>query len=157
MFEIEFEVDRPFEEARRFVIADYFENHRRWDPGLLELDRLDDGPLREGVRGREVRRFLGRQETVFEIVEMGEGRLRLVDEPSMWRLERTYELTPTSSGCRFRFRFDMQPQAALFRVVHPVARRFIRRQVEANMAVLRGLLESLPAHDGAGNGAQPAP
>lgn len=140
---VRFDVAAPIEDVRRFVIADYFSNHTRWDRGLRELVALDDGPLRPGTRGREVRQFLGRQETEFEIVEVADTRLRLRDEPSAWTLERTYVLEPTETGTSVTFIFAMDPNGGLFRLAYPIARPVIARQVRRNMGVLAGLLDQL--------------
>lgn len=139
--QVRFDVAASIEDVRRFVIADYFTNHTRWDRALLELVALDDGAVRPGARGRETRQFLGRQDTEFEIVEVTDRRLRLRDEPSAWILERTYELEPSETGTRVTFTFAMEPNRGLFRLVYPVARPVIARQVRRNMDVLAGLLD----------------
>lgn len=143
--EIPFETSADAETVSRFMIDGYFANHQRWDQGLAELVELDDGPMRPGKRGREVRSFMGRQETEFEIVEVTDRRLRLQDDPSMWTLERIYAVEPHASGARVTFTFDMAPNHPAFRLAFPVARRFIARQVRANMQVLADLLDALPA------------
>lgn len=139
--QVHFDVAAPIEEVRGFVIEDYFANHTSWDRGLLELVALDDGPVRPGARGRETRQFLGRQETEFEIVEVTDQRLRLRDEPSAWALDRTYELEASETGTRVTFTFAMEPKGSLFRLVYPVARPVIARQIRRNMEVLAELLD----------------
>lgn len=139
--QVRFDVAAAIEDVRRFVIDDYFANHTSWDRGLLELVALDGGPVRPGARGRETRQFLGRQETEFEIVEVADTRLRLRDEPSAWTLERTYDLEPSETGTRVTFTFAMEPNRGLFRLVYPVARPIIAKQVRRNMDVLARLLD----------------
>lgn len=145
--QVRFDVAAPIEDVHRFVISGYFANHTRWDRGLLELVALGDGAVRPGARGSETRQFLGRQETEFEIVEVTDTRLRLRDEPSAWTLERTYELEPVETGTRVTFTFAMDPNSGLFRLVYPIARPVIARQVRRNMDVLAGLLDQLDRAD----------
>jgi hypothetical protein len=141
--QVRFDVAASIDDVRRFVIVDYFTNHTRWDRGLLELVPLDDWTVQPGARGRETRQFLGRKETEFEIVEVTDTRLRLRDEPSAWTLERTYELEPSETGTSLTFTFAMEPNHWLFRLVYPLARPLIARQVRRNMGALAGLLDQL--------------
>ena len=46
-----------------------FSTTQEWDPGVVEAQRLDDGPVGPGSRFRVVARFLGRRaELTYEIV-----------------------------------------------------------------------------------------
>lgn len=94
------------------------------------------------MRGTETRRFLGTQTTTFEITELTpKRRLVLHDDPHVWTLTRTYQIAPHGQGATVTFDFDMSPRAWWFRLVHPLVRPLIQRQVRANMARLRTLLE----------------
>lgn len=137
---VAFDVDAPLEETHAFVIRDFFVNHARWDPGITEIVALDDGPVRPGKRGREVRSFMGTKVTEFEVVEAGTRRLTVRDVPSTWALDRTWELEPAANGTRVTFTFDMQPRNPLFRVAYPVAKVVIARQVRQNMRRLARML-----------------
>jgi hypothetical protein len=58
--------------GRRSDVAAYlsdFSTTQEWDPGVVEAQRLDHGPIRVGSRFRVVARFLGRRaELTYEIV-----------------------------------------------------------------------------------------
>lgn len=137
---VAFDVHAPVEETHAFVIRDFFLNHQRWDPGIVELVALDDGPVRPGKRGREVRRFMGTKVTEFEVVEVDARRLTIRDVPSAWTLERTWALEPISAGTRITFTFDMRSRTPLFRLAHPLAKVPIARQVRQNMNRLQRIL-----------------
>jgi hypothetical protein len=142
MLSVTFHVPLSIERCWTFVAEDYFENHPRWDPGLTRLDRLDDGPLRPGTRGREVRSFAGEQIGEFEVVGLDRPRrLVLRDVPGLWSLERSYTFRPDGDGTAVTFGFDMRPERWWFRLLFPVVSRLvIYRQVRANMERLRTLL-----------------
>lgn len=63
-------IDRPVEDVFRFVAVDHRENHPRWDPAVIRIVSLADGPLRLGSQMDIVRRTLGREESrAFEVTE----------------------------------------------------------------------------------------
>lgn len=142
MFSVTFEVPVSAAQAYDFIATNYFVNHTSWDPGVVSTEPLDEGPVRRGLRGREVRRFLGTQVTSFEVTEYDDSghTFALRDDPGVWDLERTYQVEPHRDGARVTFVFDLTPRARWFRLVHPLARGSIHRQVRANMDRLQGLL-----------------
>jgi hypothetical protein len=137
---VAFDVHASVEGTHAFIIHDFFLNHQRWDPGIIELVALDDGPVRPGKRGREVRRFMGTKVTEFEVVEADARRLTIRDVPSAWTLERTWAFEPTPAGTRITFTFDMRPRTPLFRLAYPLAKVPIARQVRQNMNRLHRIL-----------------
>lgn len=97
------------------------------------------------MRGKEVRRFLGTQVTTFRVAEYEpHRRFSLQDDPGVWALERTYEIEPRHDGALVTFVFDMLPRARWFRLLHPLVRGVIQRQVRANMNRLQALLSQTP-------------
>ncbi len=142
MLTVTFEVPRSVEETWSFVAEDYFANHIRWDAGLQRLEQLDDGRIRSGLRGREIRSLGGEQVSEFEVtVVEPTKRLAMRDDPGLWALERTYVFEPTECGTSVTFRFDMGPKRLWFKLLFPIVSRLvIYRQVRANMERLRDLL-----------------
>lgn len=142
MLTVTFEIPGSIEDAWSFVAENYFANHLQWDTGLQRLEQLDDGPVRRGLRGREVRSFGGEQVSEFEVTVVDPPkRLVMRDEPGLWTLERTYAFEPTDRGTSVTFTFDMRPNRGWLKLVFPIVSRLvIHRQVRANMERLRGLL-----------------
>lgn len=135
------EVPASPEAVYRFIADEYAVNHSRWDEGIVGVD-LDE-PVRPGACGREVRRFLGiRGTTHFEVLTaVRPSRLVLRDEPGVWELIRTYEISPLEPvGARVTLVFDMRPRALWFRLVDPLLRPAMQRQVRATVARLGQLL-----------------
>jgi hypothetical protein len=129
-------IDQPVETVWRYVVAGYFEHHGSWDPAVVEMTRLTSGPVAVGTRGREVRRFGGRQAADFTVTDVAEpSRFALSSTSGPFALDRTYELKPDGAGCTVSFTFDMRPKAAM-RLAFPLLRRTIAAQVKANIGRL---------------------
>ena len=61
------ETPRPRHDVAAYLTD--FATTQEWDPGVVEAQRLDDGPLGLGSRFRVIARFLGRRaELTYEIV-----------------------------------------------------------------------------------------
>lgn len=148
MLTVIFETPTSVAHVWSFVAENYFPNHIQWDAGLQRLEQLDDGPVRRGLRGREVRSFGGEQVSEFEVTVVDPPkRLVIRDDPGLWTLERTYSFEPTERGTAVTFRFDMQPNRLWLKLVFPIVSRLvIHRQVRANMERLRELLTANRLH-----------
>jgi hypothetical protein len=133
-----------------FIVEDFFANHRRWDPAIVELRRLSGGPVAEGTRGLEVRNFGGRQAAEFVVTRLEPQRaFAFSNTTGPFALERSYAFSPEGTGCRFTFRFEMRPRGPMV-LLFPLLRRTIARQVEENIDRLCALLA-----DAGRNGATP--
>jgi len=69
-------VGTPRPRAEVFAYLSDFSTTREWDPGVVEAERLDDGPVGLGSRFRVVARFLGREaELTYVVVDIRPGEL----------------------------------------------------------------------------------
>jgi len=134
-------IEKPVEAVWSFVIDEA--NEPLWQTTLAEVRRLTDGPMAAGTRVLEVRRFLGRKiETVWEMVECDPPRrsaIRSVKAPFAW--QGTYELGPADGGMWFTVGLQGDP-GGFFRVAEPVFARMGRRELVANLANLKDVLEA---------------
>lgn len=74
---IEFEMQREAEAppARVWEALTDIDSWHEWMPNLVRIEKLTEGPLREGSRWREVRKMFGREAAeVFEVRELEPGR-----------------------------------------------------------------------------------
>jgi hypothetical protein len=134
-------VKKSAPEVWSFVVDGFFANHPKWDPAITECRRLDDGPLAPGSRGLEVRHFGGEQRATFEITEVAkQQRFSFRNLSGPFELVRTYTLAPADGGTRLAFSFQMSPKGAM-KLLFPLFRRTIDRQVRANIARLAALLD----------------
>lgn len=133
---VEVHLSQSVETVWRYVAEGYFEHHSSWDPAVVEMVKLTSGPVAAGTRGREVRRFAGRQAAGFTVTDAAEPtRLALSSTSGPFALDRTYEFKPDGAGCTVSFSFDMRPKAAM-RLAFPLLRRTIAAQVKANIGRL---------------------
>ena len=136
------EVPCPVEAVWAFVAEGFFEHHREWDPAVVGMERLTEGPIAVGLRGRETRSFAGKQSADFEVTEL--DRLAVFgfrNTSGPFDLQRRYRFTETESGTGTYVDFDfrMAPKGAMT-LLFPVLRPVIGKQVRANIARIPGLV-----------------
>jgi Polyketide cyclase / dehydrase and lipid transport len=63
-------LDTPRQPTEMFGYLSDFSTAEEWDPGVIEAERLGEGPVREGTELRLLARFLGRKtHFTYRIVE----------------------------------------------------------------------------------------
>lgn len=68
-------VRSPLDPETVFSRLSDFSTTEQWDPGVVEAQRITDGPVELGARFRVVAAFMGsRSELVYEITEFDPGR-----------------------------------------------------------------------------------
>jgi len=141
----EITIRRPVPEVFDFVATNYLRNHPRWEPEVLEVSALTDGPMRVGSRMRMVRKDFGQvTETTNEVTELVQNRriaFRHLGGPMDFALSFTME--PVTDGTRFRAEVSAQPHGAM-RVLSPVFKLRMPRTGARITAHLRDLIEAEP-------------
>ena len=144
MFEIEetVAIEQPIEVVWNFVNDEA--NDPVWQTTLIEAHRVTDGPLITGSRVREVRRFIGRKiETEWEMTGCEaptHSSIRSMKAPFAW--SGTYTLAETGEGTQFSIALRGDP-GGFFRLAEPVVQRMARREMSANLANLKDVLEAI--------------
>jgi uncharacterized protein YndB with AHSA1/START domain len=132
-------IDRPVEEV--FAYATDPGHVPEWQSSALEASL--DGPVREGATGREVRKFLGRRiESTLRIETYEPPRrfvLQVTSGPVPFRAEQTTE--PEGEGTRISTLVEGGP-GGFFKLAEPLVERAVKRELEANTATLKDILES---------------
>ena len=138
-------IRRPVPEVFDFVATNYLRNHPRWEPEVLEVSPLTEGPMRVGSRVRMVRKDFGKvTETTNEVTELVPDRriaFRHADGPMDFEL--SFTLAPVATGTRFRADVAAQPHGAM-RLLTPVFKLRMPRTGARITAHLRDLIESEP-------------
>jgi uncharacterized protein YndB with AHSA1/START domain len=133
-------VPSPVEDVWRYVVEGYFEHHASWDPAIVGMEKLTDGPVAVGTRGREVRRFGGRQVAEFEVTDVSPlERFAFRNTSGPFAVDRSYEIADRGGSTAVRFTFRMRPKGAM-RVLFPLVKATIGRQVRANIERLAALV-----------------
>jgi uncharacterized protein YndB with AHSA1/START domain len=114
-----------------------------WQSSLLEVRFSSEGPLQQGTRITEVRKFLGRRmESTVEVTDFEPQRIfagRVLSGPVPW--EFRYALEPTDGATRLSFRLEGEP-GGFFRLAEPLVVRAVKKQLEADFSTLKEIVES---------------
>jgi uncharacterized protein YndB with AHSA1/START domain len=132
-------VNRPVDEV--FAYATDVSKVPEWQTSALEAHV--DGTMQAGATGSIVRKFLGRRmESSVQFDEYEPPRkfaLHATSGPVQFRVQQTYE--PTAEGARITVVMEGEP-GGFFKLAEPLVQRAIRREMEANFATLKDILES---------------
>jgi hypothetical protein len=134
------------EEAFNHVAREFFTNHPRWDPDIVELTMLSDGPIGVGTEGREVRQVgPGRFVTGFRVAEF---------EPNSAFAHRSiegamgedvhYSFRSTQQGTHLTMNLRIVPRTLPMRILAPVINIGVRRNFERNVGRFERMLRELP-------------
>lgn len=136
-------IHRPSEEVFAFV-ADQT-NAASWQSGILEVRRLTDGPPAVGTRHTFTRTLIGRRMTgENEYVAFEPGRRVAFRTTSGPALLASYEVAAVPEGSRLTATMELDV-SGIMSLAEPLVARALSRDVVANLARLRSILESRPA------------
>jgi len=100
------------------------------------------GPVAVGARGREIRRFMGKQVAAVEVTGFEPPtRFAFRNLSGPFELDRAFSFEPVAGGTHLRFSFRMRPRPLPLRWIFPLLRPTIARQVHANIERLGQLLD----------------
>lgn len=133
----------PIASAFNFVGHGFFQNYARWSPQVVELEPLSEGPIRPGVRARQVTLDRGvRSESTFEIVRFGPPQLigiAGISEP----FKCSYEFREEAPGStRLDFSVEIQEQDLFMRPFAALFRSTLKEGAERTVENIKQLLES---------------
>jgi uncharacterized protein YndB with AHSA1/START domain len=126
-------------------------NAKEWVTGVAQSERIGSGAMRAGMRGRQVRHFLGQEVTgEYEITAFEPNRrveFTVSDGPLAGG--RVAELVEQVAGAavestRVTYVFDGEPRGLwrALRIAEPVATKLFQRQLRSDFATLKDILES---------------
>lgn len=140
--QVEVKIMRPPGAVFDFVARDHWRNHPRWDPDVVEITPLDQGPIRAGSRAR-VRRKRGAGDELLEVLEL-EPDSRFVSRTQIgaFSLTMTALIGPADEGAsRLTLRADTQARGAV-RHLLPLLAPLFGRQMRASLKHIKAMLES---------------
>ena len=127
--------------AEAFAYLSDFSTTEEWDPGVVEAERLGDGPVAQGTEFRVVAEFLGRKSTlVYEVVEFepGEAVTLRGENATVVSLDRmTFE--PSAGGTRITYDADLALKGPM-RLADPLLRLAFKRVGDRALEGLRAKL-----------------
>jgi uncharacterized protein YndB with AHSA1/START domain len=114
-----------------------------WQGGVSEAYQETDGPMDVGTRVTEVRGLLGRRmESTLEITTFEPTRrvdFKVIKGPVPYSVRHTLE--PSDGGTRISGVVEGEP-GGFFKLAEPLVARAAERQVKADLATLKDLLEA---------------
>ena len=133
-------IERPVEQV--FPAFADTKNQPKWDPGLLEVRLMPDGPVSVGTRIIEVRKIMGRtSENTGEVIEF-EPNARItrksVDTPMTVLGTVTFSATP--QGTKINWKWDLQFKG-FFALVGMMIANAMKKGSETSLRGLKDLLE----------------
>ena len=139
--EVSIVINRPVEEVCAYLCD--IRNSPEWQSHILEAEQTSEGPVGVGSTFRGVATFLGRRmEWTSEVTEFEPNR-RSKEKSAVgpMPLEETFTFEPVEGGTRVTLIGEGEPRG-FFRLADPIVVRMFRRQVEANLANLKEILEA---------------
>ncbi len=135
-------IERPVEEVFAFTTDP--NNESLWQSTSLETEQMTEGEVDVGTTFRNTSKFLGRTiESTYQVTENDPPHkqcVRITSGPLPGTGCYFYE--PADGGStRFTQTFETEV-GGFFRLAEPLVARAIRRQMEADMATLKDLLEA---------------
>lgn len=140
--ELTVQVNRPVAEVFAYVTDPA--RLAEWQPNVISVTKLTEGPVRPGTRFKEVRRGpFGRSvEAIVEVSACEENRrfdLRIVSGPLPVDGENRF--SSSDGGTKIDFAAHAELRGPL-RILQPILARLLRRQFERDYARLKQALES---------------
>ncbi len=134
-------IDRPVEEVWAYIKDP--RNDTEWQSMIVEAVKVSEGPMGVGTVEHITAKVLGRRfDTTFEVTEYEPNkRSRIKSTSGPLAYTGTYEVERADGGTRFMWATEGDP-GGFFKVAEPLVVRVISRQVQADLATLKDLLET---------------
>ena len=127
-----------------FVAAHHFENHPRWDPDVLEMNKTSPGPVGVGTKANIVRRQGNRRvEGTATVMEYQPDQSAAWDvQFGPFLLHQRVELTPDQGGATTRLQLSVETRAkGPVRLMLPLLRSRFRKTMEQSLTRIASFLE----------------
>ncbi len=136
---VEIDINRPVPEVFAFITNPA--NHARWDSTSLVMEPQSHGAWHSGMKLREVRKLGGRETEVWSQVADLEPNRRMTIKSLTgpeWLGEWYFE--PVGNRTHLRFEAQMKTHG-LMRLMEPMIAKSLKRDIDANFARLKTVLE----------------
>ena len=139
--EISVVINRPVEEV--FAFANDLESDPQWMAAVSERKKTSEGPVGVGTTFRDKGTLLGQKvENNYEVTEYElNAKLGIKTVSGSIQIEATSTCEPVEGGTRFTMAGDAEV-AGLFKFAEPIVASMMRRQLEADLAKLKELMEA---------------
>ena len=134
-------INRPVEEV--FAYVSDLPSGPEWQPGLVEVRRITEGPEGVGTQYNGVRNFMGRKmESIIEYTTYEPNKKLVFKSISgSTPLVQTFLFEPTTGGTRLTARLELQT-SGLMGLAKPLIASGLRREIDSNYDNLKNMLEN---------------
>jgi hypothetical protein len=138
---VEVGIERPPADVFDFIARNHWRNHPRWDPNVLEIIPLDDGPIHVGSRAR-VRRKRGSGDELMEVLAFEpDSKWVSRNEIGSFTLEMTALVEPATAGASRLTLIGDTRARGVKRYLLPLLARVFRRQMGESLRRIKHLVE----------------
>ena len=134
-------INRPVAEV--FAYVSDLPRGTEWQPGLMEVRRITQGPEGVGTQYNGVRKFMGRRmESVIEYTTYEPNKKLIFKSVSgNSPMVQSFLFEPTAEGTKLTARLELQT-SGLMGLAEPLIASSLKRDVDANYKILKNLLET---------------
>jgi ligand-binding SRPBCC domain-containing protein len=134
-------INRPVEEV--FSFLSNFANNSQWEPGILESKQVSPAPMGAGTQLMDVRKVMGRKvETTYEVTAYEPNkRFAIKSTSGPVRVKASYSFEPVDGGTRVTDAAEFET-SGFFRLLQPIFALTVKKQMKANFAKIKQVLES---------------
>ena len=135
------EINRPVKEVYDYVVN--VENAQKWQPAVIELKRITDGPIRVGTKFSEVAKMMGRRiNTTCEITELEPNKTIAFKATSDGPLEyqTTYTLEPNGSATRLKI-IGLFRTKGFWRLLEPLLKGEVKKESQQELTIMKKVIE----------------
>lgn len=141
-FTVSIVIKRPLDEV--FDLASCLIRCSVWQSGVIEADKLTDGPVGVGTTYRHQVKFLGTVAEIHPTITVWDPsrRLEYQDQTVRAPFGAVYSFEPVEGGTRFTAIVTGDTTGKFVNYGQTFARRALMRQYETDLQTLKELLES---------------
>jgi len=137
--ETRIQINRPLEDV--FTFLSDTEHQHKFDRSLVQVEREPAGPMRQGTTITEIRKVMGRAMTSrYQVVEY-EPNSRYVGRSLVGSDTGTRLFQANKDGTHVTYRLEFE-QLGFAAMIAPLFGRFLKRELDQDMAQAKRLLES---------------
>lgn len=136
------EIDRPLAEVFDYVVN--VENAPKWQPAVIKVERITDGPIRVGTKFNEVAKMMGRRiSTICEITELVTNERFGFKGTSTgpFEYETTYIVEPRGNATLLSVVGNFRTKG-LWRLVEPLIKGEVKKESSQELAAMKRAIES---------------
>ena len=118
-------------------------NSLEWESALIDVELTSDGPVDLGSKGRRVEKYVGTDESTWEITEYAQDKtIAMTFESGKFAGQGRWDLEPVDGGTRLAYGFKAKPHNFIWNLVVPLMMPMMRGRVKKDYLKLKQILES---------------